>query len=69
MQIRLFIIAITPAIIGMFAIYLSDRVDREPAKLLFLTYLLGALAVIPSILVEEILIRFNIFSGGFSSLL
>jgi len=67
LQIRLFIIAITPAIIGMFAIYLSDRVDREPAKLLFLTYLLGALAVIPSILVEEILIRFNIFSGVFQA--
>ncbi|MEW8973692.1 MAG: PrsW family glutamic-type intramembrane protease [Tissierellaceae bacterium] len=63
MQIRLFIIAITPAIIGMFAIYLSDRVDREPAKLLFLTYVLGALSVIPSIIVEEILTRFNVFSG------
>lgn len=63
MNIRLFIIAVTPAIIGLFAIYLSDRVDREPTKLLILTYVLGALAVIPSIIVEEILIKFNVFTG------
>lgn len=63
MNIRLFIIAVTPGIIGVFAIYLSDRVDKEPTKLLLLTYLLGALAVIPSILVEEILVKFNVFTG------
>lgn len=67
MSIRLFIIAITPAIIGLAAIYLSDRHDREPAKLLIVTFLLGALAVIPSIIVEEILIRFNIFPGVFGA--
>lgn len=67
MQIRLFIIAITPGIVGMFAIYLSDRVDREPAKLLFLTYVLGALAVIPSIIVEELLTKFNVFSGAYKA--
>ncbi len=63
MSTRLFIIAITPAIIGLGAIYLSDRNDREPMKLLVLTFLLGALAVIPSIIVEEFLVRINIFSG------
>lgn len=63
MHIRLFIIAITPALIGIFAMYLTDRVDREPAKLLLMTFILGALAVIPSIIVEEILIRFNVFTG------
>lgn len=67
MHIRLLIIAITPALIGIFAMYLTDRVDREPAKLLFLTFLFGALAVIPSIIVEEILIRFNIFKGAFGA--
>jgi RsiW-degrading membrane proteinase PrsW (M82 family) len=60
---RLFIIAITPAIIGLGAIYLSDRHDREPIKLLVLTFLLGAFAVVPSIIVEEILIMFNVFPG------
>lgn len=63
MNLRLFIIAITPALIFLFAIYLTDRSDREPTKLLLLTFLFGALAVIPSIIVEEVLVRFNIFSG------
>ena len=63
MNTRLFIIAITPAIIGLGAIYLSDRRDREPMKLLLLTFFLGALSVIPSIIVEEILISFNLFTG------
>lgn len=63
MYTRLFVIAITPAILLLGAIYLTDRHDREPAKLLLITYLLGALAVIPSIIVEEILVRFNAFSG------
>lgn len=67
MHIRLFIIAITPGIIGLFSIYLTDRVDREPAKLLFLTFALGALAVVPSIIVEEILIAFNIFPGVYGA--
>lgn len=63
MNLRLYIIAIIPAIIFLLAIYLTDRRDREPAKLLLLTYLFGALSVIPSIVVEEVLIRFNVFSG------
>lgn len=67
MNLRLFIIAIIPAIIIMLGIYLSDRHDKEPIKLLFFTYVLGALAVIPSIVVEEILIRFNIFPGIFGA--
>lgn len=61
MNLRLFIIAIIPAVIIILGMYLSDRHDREPIKLLFFTYVLGALAVIPSIIVEEILITFNIF--------
>jgi len=63
MYMRLFVIAITPAILLLAMIYLTDKHDREPAKLLIITYLLGALAVIPSIIVEEVLIRFNVFSG------
>ncbi len=63
MKTRLFIIAVIPAVIFMMGIYLSDRRDREPAKLLLITYALGALAVIPSIFVEEILLKFNVFTG------
>jgi len=64
---RLFIIAIIPAAIIILGIYLSDRRDREPFKVLLFTYILGALTVIPSIVVEEILITFNIFPGVLSA--
>ena len=68
MNTRLFIIAITPAIAIIFGIYLSDRYDREPAKLLILTYLLGALTVIPILIVEEFLLSINIFTGTLSAM-
>lgn len=58
---RLFIIAITPAIVIILGLYLSDRYDREPFKILVLTYVLGALSVIPIIIVEEFLLRINVF--------
>ena len=67
MNLRLLIIAIIPAVIIILGIYLSDRHDKEPAKLLFLTYTLGALAVIPSIVVEEVLIKLNVFPGIFGA--
>lgn len=60
---RLFVIAITPALAIIFGIYLSDRYDREPLRLLFLTFIFGALSVIPTIVVEEALMYFNIFPG------
>lgn len=63
MEIRLWIIAIIPAVLIVLAMYLSDRHDREPLKLLIITFVLGALSVIPAIIVEEILLIFNIFPG------
>lgn len=65
---RLIIIAVIPAIIGLLSIYLTDRVDKEPAKLLFLTYMLGAFVVLPTIVVEEVLVKFNIFPGIYGAL-
>jgi len=65
---RRFIIAITPAIIIVFAIYLSDRHDREPLRLLMLTYIFGALAAIPVVIVEEFLLSINIFGGALETL-
>ncbi len=67
MNIRLFIIAITPAVAILLGIYLSDRYDREPLKLLMGTYVFGALAVIPTIIIEEVLTYFNVFSGILSA--
>lgn len=63
MKTRLFIIAIVPAAIIVVGLYFSDRYDREPFKMLFKTYVFGALAVIPTIFVEEILNALNIFPG------
>lgn len=63
MSTRLFIIAITPALVITVGLYLSDRYDREPLKLLLITYILGALSVIPTIFVEELLSVFNVFPG------
>jgi len=62
LNLRLLIIAITPAIVIVLSLYLSDRHDREPFKILILTYLLGALSVIPIIIVEEILLALNVFT-------
>lgn len=63
LELRLFIVAITPAIVIILGLYLSDRYDREPFKLLLLTYVLGMLSVIPIIVVEELLLRLNVFTG------
>ncbi|HHV27559.1 PrsW family glutamic-type intramembrane protease [Anaerosalibacter bizertensis] len=63
MSTRLFIIAITPALVITVGLYLSDRYDKEPLKLLLITYILGALSVIPTIFVEELLTVFNVFPG------
>lgn len=63
MDTRLFIIAITPGVAIILGIYLSDRHDREPLGLLALTFILGALSVIPTIFVEKTLMLFNIFPG------
>lgn len=60
---RLFIIAVIPAISIAFAVYLSDRYDREPVLLLLKTFIFGALSVIPVIIVERFLASLNIFPG------
>ncbi len=67
LEIRLWIIAIIPVTLIILGIYLTDRHDKEPLSLLLKTFILGALAVIPAIVVEEILIGFNIFPGVFGA--
>ncbi len=63
---RLIIIAITPVIALGIGIYLVDRYDREPWKLLLRVFLLGALSVVPILIVERILLSINVFPGIFS---
>lgn len=63
MVTRLVVIAITPTIALAASIYLTDRYDKEPWHLLLATFLLGALSVIPVIVVQKILLMTNVFSG------
>ncbi len=67
LKLRLIIIAIIPAVIILLGIYLSDRKDKEPLKVLLFTYILGALTVIPAVIIEEVLIAFNVFPGIFGA--
>lgn len=63
MAVRLFMIAVAPGLaIGMI-LYSKDRYDREPLPLLVKIFILGALAVIPVLVIEQILLRFNVFPG------
>ncbi|KOA19697.1 protease PrsW [Clostridium homopropionicum DSM 5847] len=63
MNTRLFIIALVPGIVLAFSAYLTDRYDREPLGLLIKVFIFGALSVIPTGIVENILSSFNIFNG------
>ncbi|ABR49773.1 conserved hypothetical protein [Alkaliphilus metalliredigens QYMF] len=67
MILRLFIIAITPTIaIGM-AFYFADRYDREPLGLLLKVFALGALSVLPVIVIQRLLLSINILPGILST--
>ena len=45
--IRLIIIAVIPGIALALGLYLTDRYDREPLKLLLKLFIFGMLAAIP----------------------
>lgn len=63
MDYKLLLISIAPAISIAVAIYMSDRYEREPIPLLIKTFLLGALMVIPTLIVENVFLTFNVFPG------
>lgn len=67
MDLRLLVIAVTPAIALGLAVYLTDRFDREPLRLLAKVFLWGAFSVIPIVIVGRFLSSFNIFTGIFSA--
>ena len=62
MDLRLIVIALTPAIAIGLAIYFTDRYDKEPALLLLKLFMLGAFSVLPVIAVERTLMYFNILA-------
>lgn len=59
-------VAIVPAIILLVYIYKLDRLEKEPRKLLFSLFILGALSTLPASLIETIgdLIMENSFIYG-----
>jgi len=63
MLTRLFVIAIIPGIALSIGMYLTDRYDKEPVNLLFKVFIFGCLSVIPTAIVERILVSINIFGG------
>ena len=63
MDYKLLLISIAPAISIAVAVYMSDRYEKEPIPLLIKTFLLGALMVVPILIVENALLTFNIFPG------
>lgn len=67
MNTRLFVIAITPGIALALSVYFTDRYDKEPLSLLIKVFVLGALSVIPTAIIQRFLLGFNVFTGVLSA--
>ncbi|MGL5348623.1 MAG: PrsW family intramembrane metalloprotease [Peptostreptococcaceae bacterium] len=63
MNTKLILLAITPIAIAILWIYLKDKYDKEPIRLLGKFFFLGAILSILGIVIEEYLIKINIFTG------
>lgn len=63
MRLNLFITAITPGIALGLIFYLFDRHDREPIGMLLKVFFMGMISVIPTIIVENLLMSFDFFGG------
>lgn len=61
--VRLFIIAVIPGIALALGLYLTDRYDREPVRLLLKLFLFGMLSAVPTIVVERFLSNINFLPG------
>lgn len=60
---RLIVIAIIPGIALALGLYLTDRYDREPVRLLLKLFLFGVLSAFPTIIVQRFFESINVFSG------
>lgn len=67
MDLRLLIIAVTPAVALGLAAYYTDRFDKEPLRLLLKVFFWGSLSVIPTVLVERTLMSLNFLTGLLAS--
>lgn len=58
-------LALIPVVILLLFLYFTDRHDREPIRLLSKVFLFGLLSSIPVLLIQTVLVRFNVFVGIF----
>lgn len=65
--LRLVIIAVIPGIALSLGLYLTDRYDREPVRLLLKLFLFGIISAIPTIFVENFLSGINFLPGMLSA--
>lgn len=63
MRYQLLLLAIAPTVACMLWIYLKDKYEKEPPKILLKFFILGVLVSIFAIIIEEILIKVNNFEG------
>ena len=63
MKLDLLILAIAPVATIILWIYLKDKYDKEPIRVLSKFFILGILVSTLAIYAEEILIKTNIFTG------
>ncbi|HSQ88934.1 PrsW family intramembrane metalloprotease [Romboutsia sp.] len=68
MKLSLLVLAIAPIIACILWIYLKDRYDKEPIMILGKFFILGILMSAIAIIVENFLMKINIFEG-YSSLI
>ena len=59
----LIFLACLPGIIFLIFIYKVDRFNKEPIKLLIGLFLMGIVAIIPAILLEQLFVNLNFFQG------
>jgi len=55
--LTLFVLAIAPGFFIIWYIYYKDKYEKEPKRLIIITFVLGAVAVIPAGILENILIK------------
>ncbi|WP_250673651.1 PrsW family glutamic-type intramembrane protease [Paraclostridium ghonii] len=60
MKLNLLIISLAPTLALLMWIYIKDKYDREPIKVLIRLFFIGTLISIPAIAIEDILLRVNI---------
>ena len=66
MQLDLIIISLAPIAILLSYIWFRDKYEKEPFRMLFTALILGALSVLPVLIMEEFLMEFMpLFAGTF----